>query len=462
MATGILVGLLLTLSSCSTVTPDAGLVARRAAWEAARAANTRDGYHEYAARHPDDLLAEEARRWVADGAHAFVRTAQIGTRQAWLGFVAAHAGSTHGALARARLQFLDAIDPAAPETYRAFADRHPDHPFAPEARATIPLLWLRRVRAVVSVEINIGRLAWKGIRGGYGIESEVSRSLRDRVQRELAEAGVAVVEMAAPPDAAPSAGRGLVVVVDYSERPGLSWASEGYPGQDAVSVIMFGLIPTIAGKLVGKALDAVAPFTDEAAVVTIRDTEGTPTYYSFLRDLSVPVDKVGREALDRAGASPLAAWMATVRGHVVGTLRRAVRWRARAARPREQATDGGGSETRVPEADAPCGPSRPASIAASCCCPDRPMRGRLSSRIAISGRWSGRAPAASDPSGPGPPHGGKEAASVRGRPGGGRRRWRPSSRRARPRRRPAPSGVAARPRPTARPRGRASGGRRRR
>lgn len=154
--------MVLSLYGCATMTDD---------WRFMQRDNSRKSYEEFVRKYPVSDLAREAKRRIDDADYAFVRTCQIGTKEAFQGFIASHPTSDYVAIAKSAVErlSLDSYD-----SFKNFVLNHPENPFVADAIALVPILWLRETGAKVGVEINVGKPVSRGILGGMLVSTCVS------------------------------------------------------------------------------------------------------------------------------------------------------------------------------------------------------------------------------------------------------------------------------------------------
>ena len=152
-------------------------------WARTESLNTTDAYEQFIARYPQDTWStREARRRTSDDDHAFYSTCRIGTLQAFQGYVASHPSGYYTPVAKVRIEYLAATRLGDLASYRRFITDHEWNPFALEALATFPTLWLARLQGRIGVVTEVDSLV--RLRGLLRA-SQTERSLRDRLSNEL-------------------------------------------------------------------------------------------------------------------------------------------------------------------------------------------------------------------------------------------------------------------------------------
>lgn len=201
----VLAGLALTgilTTGCATINRD---------WEKAQDKNTRVGYEEFLNRHPDAPQAIDAKRRLYDPEHAFLKTCAIASKKAFEGFASDYSNHPLAAVARQRIAFLaETVERFSWDGFWKFAVRHPDNPFVVEARASIPLLWIREMRCSVAVVIQVRA----------SDPNAIQLKLKQQIRDELLAEGINPVFISSGNNAENS-GLPIVVVVCYNETPGI-------------------------------------------------------------------------------------------------------------------------------------------------------------------------------------------------------------------------------------------------
>lgn len=161
----------------------AGCATLHSLWARTESLNTTDAYEQFIARYPlDSWPTREARRRTSDDDYAFYSTCRIGTLQAFQGYVASHPSGYYTPVAKARIVYLAATRLGDLASSRRFIADHEQNPFALEALATFPVLWLARLQGRIGVVTEVDSLFRPY---GRPATSRTERSLRDRLSNAL-------------------------------------------------------------------------------------------------------------------------------------------------------------------------------------------------------------------------------------------------------------------------------------
>lgn len=280
----------LSLAACGTTV--------RTHWTQAEAENTRQAYADFLRRYPTAMWAEEAQRRMTDAGHAFLATCKIGGVQAFKGFISSHGSDELASLARAQLQFLESIKPHDIGSYKRFVSQNPEHLFVGEAKAALPLLWLKYTGAKVGVRIDVGELMWKGVLlGGRSSPDGIRRSIAEGLTRELEQEQIPFVIV--DPTQSVNIPRDITVVLEVS----YSESSAETPPPD-------GLIDALIATPLTNAL--LKPAVEDLRF-SVRKVNETTVYYSGCRSLRMEKCGMELDALKAVGASNAALIMYTLR-----------------------------------------------------------------------------------------------------------------------------------------------------
>jgi len=298
-------GMCLVLSTIVT----AGCATMESDWRKAQDRNTRLGYGEFLACRPDSPQAADAKRRMQDPEYAFLQTCSIASKQAFEGFAGDYANHPLAAVARHRILFLDeTVEHSSWDGYWKFAVRHPDNPFAVEARTAIPLLWIRETRSEVAVVIQINASDPNALRLKLG------QQMRD----ELSGEGINPVFIPPGSDARANSNLTVAVVVCYNEAPGvqpLPVYAAPVPGANPLAHIAAQSVGAAAGAVVAGILFGGSG-TKQCYRVFYRKPDGTfKLVYDAveqLRSPAVPVDR--RLAVEALGGADARIMQVILRG----------------------------------------------------------------------------------------------------------------------------------------------------
>ena len=188
-------------SGCATIDRD---------WGKAQNENTRFAYETFLTTHPGAPQASDVKRRMQNPEYAFLRTCSIASKKAFEGFASDYSNHPLAMIARQRISFLnETVDHSSWDGYWKFAVRHPDNPFAVEAKTTIPLLWLREMRQPVAVVLQIN-----------APDPSVARlKLEKQIKDELSGEGITPEFIPPGADATANSNLTVAVVVWYNESP---------------------------------------------------------------------------------------------------------------------------------------------------------------------------------------------------------------------------------------------------
>lgn len=275
-------------------------------WNYAQSENTIESYKEFLKQYPQDTtLSEEARKRISDANYAFYATCQIGTSNAFQGFVNSYSISYYVPLAKYRIEFLDAVKPEDINSYNTFIVSHPDNPFVLEAKTSIPVLWLSELKEKFGVSIYINELVgWKGMFRGKTTKEKVRHDLFKKLKEDLEKENIQCVLM----DSTPLGGDSVyieststksiltVIEITYNEtkgdyksptytdyqplRPG-----ETYLGQTLENAAAANIASCLTGLIFG-------PDIKISTEYTIKDEMKDKYYYSNITSLFKPVARL--------------------------------------------------------------------------------------------------------------------------------------------------------------------------
>ncbi len=171
-----------------------GCTSMEKCWKDAETQNTRESYTRFTEQYPSSELVSEARMRVDSADYAFLTTCQIGTLESFQGFAGSHSTHCYVPLARSRIEFLSETNRGDIDSYKQFIKKHPDNPFTVEAKASIPILWLREFNEPIGVEINVDSAStWRGIFKGKQSKDELRKVLfNDLKNKYFKEEGINV------------------------------------------------------------------------------------------------------------------------------------------------------------------------------------------------------------------------------------------------------------------------------
>lgn len=194
------------------------------AFEEAETRNTKIAYEDFAINYPSSEFAATARERVIESDEAaFKRTIRIGNSQAYQGFIESYPESKYLSLASARIEFLNA---AANNEYSNFVVIYPGNPFVVEAKASLPILWLKEMKEAGVVVNVLEHVKWRGLfGGGRESEEEVRQKVFKKIKEDIEKESVQAILLDRPGDAV-SKDINTVIIVNYSEKKG---QREGQP-----------------------------------------------------------------------------------------------------------------------------------------------------------------------------------------------------------------------------------------
>lgn len=240
------------------------------AFPVAEALNSTAAYASFLKSFPNGKFAEEARkRASASDREAFMNTCILGNIRAFQGFMESYPASKYRSLASGRIDYLKNADSGNLDMNMKFTIYYHNNPFAAEASASYPLLWLDRAGMKVGVVINVGEfVSWKGLLSGMRVtKTQVRQYAFDNLQKDIGKFGIEFALLDKPEDAA-AKGLPIILVMDYSES-----------GAQAES-----LANAVSDALTG-------PPTTVSTVMTIKDAKNGFEYYSKIRDLKTRADR---------------------------------------------------------------------------------------------------------------------------------------------------------------------------
>jgi hypothetical protein len=280
-----------------------GCASMQGRWSDAERENRRQSYQAFIDQYPDSALANEARRRIGDADYAFMVTSQLGTMESFRGFVGSHPSSYYVPLAKSRIDFLRETKPGDPDSYKRFVRKYPDNPFVLEAKASVPILWLRELNERIGVVITIdSAFAWRGISKGKMSTEELRRDLfNDLENRYFKNEGIHTVLMKNPTstddwahgESGASQGVSTIIELNYGEQKVAESANDvpsnpaqhgGYLGDAMHRAAVAGTVNLIA-SLFGADIKATSQFTIRDATRGVVYCSGIPSLFQNVNTL---------------------------------------------------------------------------------------------------------------------------------------------------------------------------------
>lgn len=281
-----------------------GCVTTQDRWNSVVSRNTRQGYERFIKACPSGELAKEAKKRVEDPDYAFMTTCQIGTKEAFDGFVLSYPLSEYTPNAKFYIEYIKETKRGDLKSYKRFLTQCPNHPFAMEAKIAMPILWLKEKGDRIGMIVNIGELIDKGLLGGgYGKVENVRQKVWQRFKKELEQEGIqAFLLDSLESSKIKEEGIKEVAIVDYSEsytQPTPSYytpPSSGDSYKDSMRAAGSAL-----GHTVGQGLASIfySPPVEIISIVVKRIEDGID-YYSGFPALSSSVGKINRDEAVKA------------------------------------------------------------------------------------------------------------------------------------------------------------------
>ena len=104
------------------------------------AKNSISAYKDFIQKYPDSRFSEVARRRITwSDEDSFIKTCQIGTIQAFQGFIESYPSGEYLPVVNAYVDYKKATISGTSESYKQFITQHPENPFVVEAKATFPM-----------------------------------------------------------------------------------------------------------------------------------------------------------------------------------------------------------------------------------------------------------------------------------------------------------------------------------
>lgn len=285
---------LMLISGCATMQDRWSLVVNQ---------NTRSNYENFIKEYPDSEMAKEAKKRLEDPDYAFMATCQIGTKEAFEGFVNSYPASNYVPTAKAYIEFLKETRSGDIKTYKRFIAQYPNNIFVTDAKISVPLLWLKERGNKVGVVVNIKELIHKGIfGGGYGNAEGARQRVWQTLKKELDNEEIQVVLL----DSLESSkikdeGIKEVVIADYSESYTArtpSYSSVNYPSDDdykntgaagamaaySVQALHDGAVQNLSSIFYNPAVEVIS--------ITVKRIKDGVEYYSGFPTLSSSVGNI--------------------------------------------------------------------------------------------------------------------------------------------------------------------------
>lgn len=280
-------------SGCATTTV-------RGSWLSVANENTREAYERFIEKYPNAEEAQEARKRIGDPDYAFLATCRIGTHKAFEGFLGSYPSTSYGSAARAYLEFLKETRPGDLKSYKQFAVRHPNHPFAALAKVSVPVLWLKETGRKIGVIVNIGELTDnKGILGGgYGDAEKTRQRVSEALKKDLENEGVVAVLLDdLQSDRVTKEAIGAIIVTNYSESqppPTPPPITAGPYTSPLANALHWSAVESLSNLIWNPAVQVVS--------ISVKGVNDEVEYYSGFHSLSSSKGSVNKaEALKAIG-----------------------------------------------------------------------------------------------------------------------------------------------------------------